>query len=389
MNPLCHKTLSPPVRFDSRIQIDANHSVLFTQGVFQPENPALADLFRAHSNNRTQAIAVVDSGVDGKWPDLRGQMEEYSSTHPDALEILETQVVPGGESAKNSSEVYEGLLESIDRAGLCRQSCVLAVGGGAVLDVAGYAASTAHRGIRLVRFPTTTLSQGDSGVGVKNGINRFGKKNFLGSFGVPLGVLNDIDFLTTLSDRDWLDGFSEAVKVSLIKDREFFETIHEKTPAIKARSLAESIPIVERSARLHFDHIATGGDPFEQTVARPLDFGHWAAHKIEQISGFTVSHGEAVAIGVALDTAYSAIAGHLSWEEADLLHSCLKDLGFRLYHESMANRAELVEGIEEFRQHLGGQLAITLLEGIGKGFTINEIDLVMVEAAIERIEAIG
>ena len=93
---------------------------------------------------------------------------------------------------------------------------MVAIGGGAVLDAVGYAAATAHRGVRLIRVPTTVLSQDDSAVGVKNGINAFGKKNFVGSFAPPHAVLNDFDLLRTLQDRDWRAGISEAVKVALL-----------------------------------------------------------------------------------------------------------------------------------------------------------------------------
>src|SRR6202022_3179540 len=112
----------------------------------------------------------------------------------------------------------ERMLKVFHAAGLDRRSYVVVVGGGAVLDAVGFAASIAHRGIRLVRLPTTTLAQADSGVGVKNGVNLFGKKNWLGAFAVPWAVINDTAMLATLPDRDFVCGFSEAVKVFLLKD---------------------------------------------------------------------------------------------------------------------------------------------------------------------------
>ena len=120
---------------------------------------------------------------------------------------------------------------AIHEYGIDRHAYVLAVGGGALLDMVGYAAATAHRGVRLVRVPTTVLSQNDSGIGVKNSVNAFGKKNFLGTFAPPFAVFNDFTFLTTLSDRDWRAGISEAIKVALLKDATFFAFLEEHATA--------------------------------------------------------------------------------------------------------------------------------------------------------------
>ncbi len=171
--------------------------------------------------------------------------------------------------------------------------------------------ATAHRGIRHVRFPTTTLSQGDGGVGVKNGVNYFGKKNWVGTFAVPYAVVNDFAFLDTLPAREKRCGLIEAIKVALIRDADFFLWLEKHVEDLAALKPSVVEQAVQRSAELHVEHIATNGDPFEQGSARPLDFGHWAAHKLEQASGFKVAHGEAVAIGMAVDLLYSVKAGIL------------------------------------------------------------------------------
>ncbi len=265
-------------------------------------------------------------------------------------------------------------MRAINEAMICRQSYVVAIGGGAMLDAVGFAAATAHRGVRLVRVPTTTLAQADSGVGVKNGINAFGKKNFIGTFTPPWAVINDESFLTTLSDRDWRCGLSEAVKVALLKDERFFDQIVDAIPRLGRRDHATLIPIIRQSALLHLHHIADGGDPFELRHAKPLDFGHWSAHKLEQMTGFDLRHGESVAIGVALDVVYSAMTGLLEWSDVSRILDCLSGLGFALSHEALADHEVLLEGLEEFRQHLGGRLTITLLNGIGTPVDVSEID---------------
>jgi 3-dehydroquinate synthase len=278
------------------------------------------------------------------------------------------------------------MLKVFHAANLDRRSYVVVVGGGAVLDAVGFAASIAHRGLRLVRLPTTTLGQADSGVGVKNGVNLFGKKNWLGAFAVPWAVINDTAMLATLPDRDFVCGFSEAVKVSLLKDPAMFAGLCASAGKVRRRDLSAALPVIRESAEWHRRHITLGGDPFESREARPLDFGHWSAHKLEAMTDFQLRHGEAVAIGVAIDTLYSSMA--LGLPEADALRvvACLRDLGFPLDHPALTHTGALFDGLEEFRQHLGGRLTVTMLRGVGEPVDVHEIDDEMMRAAIARLK---
>ena len=234
--------------------------------------------------------------------------------------------------------------------------------------MAGLAAATAHRGVRHVRIPTTTLSQCDAGVGVKNGINAFGKKNFIGTFAPPYAVINDFQMLASLPDRDKRAGGAEAVKVALIRDGAFFEQIERDAARLAAFEPEAMQGMIRRCAELHLDHIASGGDPFETGPARPLDFGHWAAHKLEQLSGYGIRHGEAVAAGMALDVIYSRQAGLLGAAAAERALALLEALGFALFANEMLHldsneQPALLQGLEEFREHLGGELSLTMLRG--------------------------
>jgi 3-dehydroquinate synthase len=332
-------------------------------------------------------IVVVDRGVERAHPALLDAIGAYCLEHRDAMVLsVPVLVVPGGEPIKNDRRQVERILDAINTAGLCRHSYLVAVGGGAVLDAAGFAAATAHRGIRLIRVPTTVLAQDDSGVGVKNSVNAFGKKNYLGTFAPPFAVINDASFLSTLSDRDWRGGATEAVKAALIRDPEFFDVLEQCAPALLARDLTAMAQVVRRSAALHLRHIATGGDPFEQGSSRPLDFGHWAAHKLEQMTNHRLGHGEAVGIGIALDTTYSYLAGFLAEAEWRRILQLLIALGVPIYSPSLEERLETPDdpgcvlcGLGEFREHLGGRLTIMLLKGIGRPFDVHEIrrDLVV------------
>jgi 3-dehydroquinate synthase len=280
---------------------------------------------------------------------------------------------------------------AIHEYGIDRHAYVLAVGGGALLDMVGYAAATAHRGVRLLRVPTTVLSQNDSGIGVKNSVNAFGKKNFLGTFAPPFAVFNDFTFLTTLSDRDWRAGISEAIKVALLKDATFFAFLEEHATALVERDMTAMQWLVYRCAQLHLEHIATSGDPFELGSSRPLDFGHWAAHKLEQLSNYELRHGEAVAIGLALDATYAHLIGLLPKADWRRILDLIVAVGLPLHVQELDMSAldgtpAILSGMEEFREHLGGRLTIMLLEGIGSGIEVHEMDSGLILASMARLK---
>lgn len=368
------------------ITVSYDYPVYFTADVFAPANPDLAAaIARKEPARRHRLLLVVEGNVAEAWPALLRDAERYADAHRDRLELVAAHVLPGGgEALKNDPAVPGRVREWVDRYGIDRQSCVVCVGGGALQDAVGYAAATAHRGVRLVRIPTTTLSQNDSAVGVKNSVNAFGKKNFLGTFAPPFAVLNDVRLLDTLGERDRRAGLSEAVKVALIRDAAFFRWLAENAYDLCASRPEATARMVRRSAEIHLEHIATSGDPFEFGSARPLDFGHWAAHKLESLTRSRLRHGEAVAIGVALDTVYSVLAGFLDPADGDAVLTLLERLGFRLWDDALG-RPELLEGLREFREHLGGDLTVTLLRGIGRGFESHHIDEGGMRASVERL----
>jgi 3-dehydroquinate synthase len=179
--------------------------------------------------------------------------------------------------------------------------------------------------------------------------------------------------LETLDPRDRRAGIAAAIKVSLIKDAEFFALLHGKRARLAAFEREAMGEMIVRCAELHLEHIRTSGDPFELGSARPLDFGHWAAHKLEELSEHELRHGEAVAIGIALDTLYSQAKGMLSERDAHRVLEALRDTGFALSHPALEH-LDVEAALEDFRVHLGGELCITLLAGIGRGVEVREVD---------------
>jgi 3-dehydroquinate synthase len=369
--------------------------VLFTRRVFDVVNPALRDLLAAakEKGNRTKVLAFVDSHVASANPALLDSLEAYAAAHSDAFTLAGPSVViPGGEVCKNDFSLVEKCWQAINDACIDRHSFVFVIGGGAVLDLVCLAAATAHRGVRHVRFPTTTLSQGDGGVGVKNGVNQFSKKNWVGTFSVPYAIINDFAFLDHLPIREKRCGLIEAVKVALIRDAEFYHWIEDHVDELAGLKSSAIERTVQRSAELHVEHIATGGDPFEQGSARPLDFGHWVAHKLEQVSNFTISHGEAVAIGMAVDLLYSVKEGILDGGEAQRIIRLIERIGFATCSDYLLSRTgkgelTILAGLEEFREHLGGELTITLVPRIGEKIEVHEMNKNSIIAAVETLVA--
>ena len=361
--------------------------MFFTRGAFAAENRTLLDVLTG------KVLVFMDGGVASAHPGLGSAVSGWMRAHDGTVTLLGggVRVIAGGEACKNSWSLVEGVWEEINRVGLDRHSTVLAIGGGAFLDLVGFAAATAHRGVRLVRMPTTTLSQGDGGVGVKNGVNHFEKKNWVGTFAVPWAVVNDFALLDALPDREKRAGLIEGVKVALLRDAAFFEAIEARAEPL-ARLDSEAVEfVVRRSAELHLEHIANGGDPFELGSARPLDFGHWVAHKIEPSSGYRILHGEAVAVGMAVDLVYARRCGLLAASDCARILELIRAIGFALYDaelDRVDERGELtvLRGLEDFREHLGGELTITLITGIGSRIEVHEMDPAVVRDSLIELK---
>jgi len=381
------------VRYRQQIDVPFSYEVVFTRDLFGPHNETLAETLRRESGP-VRMLVFIDQGVLTRWPDLSSRISQWCDARPAVVRLVGAPMtVPGGEAVKNDLTFVQRLTHQFQRCEMDRHAFVMAVGGGAALDAIGLAAAVFHRGLRLIRVPTTVLSQDDSGVGVKNGVNFDGMKNMIGTFAPPYAVLNDALFLTTLEPRDWIGGLSEAFKVAVLKDADFFRELESSAEALAARDLDAMARVVERCAILHLEHIRQGGDPFEFGSARPLDFGHWSAHKLETLSNHELRHGEAVAIGIALDLFIAARMGLLAFEDCERVCAAMERCGLLLWHPSLVRRSSasgalaVVAGLEEFRQHLGGRLTVTLPEGLGRKREVHAIPVETVEAGVAWLTA--
>ncbi len=377
------------ISYLQRFAVNFEFPVVFTENLFHPDNAILREtVCRLEPDKRHRCLFFVDQGVLSAHPDLIASIKTYTATNRESMDLVaDPVVVPGGEKIKSNLHFVEDLQRILCEHHIDRHSYVIAVGGGAVLDAVGLVAATTHRGVRHIRVPTTVLSQNDSGVGVKNGVNHYGQKNFVGTFSPPFAVLNDLDFALSLGERDKIAGMAEAVKVALIRDRSFYEWLEKNSDELAIFDRPTMAKMIRRCAELHMRQIGMGGDPFETGSARPLDFGHWSAHKLEGMTNYHIRHGEAVAIGIALDARYSVLSGRLAPGLEERICVLLEHIGFKLWSpaiERVSPTGEMViiGGLRDFQEHLGGELTITLLSDLGTGVEVHDMDVALVSQSI-------
>jgi len=382
-----------PRRIPAAFSVAFAYPVHFTRGVFAPDNPLLADILSASDDPPPRRAAVFcDSGLAAAQPGLLPGIARYFRAHANRLILAGRPVcVPGGEIGKAGNRLWQRIARQLLAWRLCRHSYVVIVGGGAVLDTVGFAASLVHRGLRVVRVPTTALAQCDSGVGVKTAVNFGPGKNLIGTFAPPFAVLNDLDLLDSLPAAEWTAGIAEAFKVAIIKDAAGFRFLCRHAAELRAGHRPILEEMVVRSARLHLAHIQQSGDPFEFGRARPLDFGHWSAHKLETLSRHRIGHGQAVGAGIALDSIYARLIGWLTERELAAILSSLRAAGVRLWYDELGRRDRrgrllILDGLRDFQEHLGGELCVTLPQRIGRKQEIHAMDPELIARARRQLQ---
>ncbi|MBU2515687.1 3-dehydroquinate synthase [bacterium] len=378
----------PTGRYTQKIELSLKQEIIFTRDIFAPENQSIKELIPTGA----EVFALIDSGLMETNPELLKHLTQYLQINNYKGPVENLIAVPGGEQIKNNPEEIKKIIKCIENNGLNRHSYLIAIGGGAVLDAVGFAASIVHRGIRHIRIPSTVLSQNDSGMGVKNGINHLGHKNFLGAFCPPEGVIVDYHLLNTLPDRYYRAGISEAFKVAIIKDSDFLVWLTENAHKASRRCQAEMEQLVQRCALLHLNHIASSGDPFEKESARPLDFGHWSAHHLEEITHNDLNHGEAVAIGICLDLQIAAYLKLISEDDAELVTEALQKCGLPIWHDALLLKKNsillLMSGLESFQKHIGGSLTLVMPQGFGNETEIHFLSEEILAIALKKMESI-
>lgn len=369
-------------KISARFSVPYEFPVYFVDNIFTEQDETISEILSISNGKVPVVFPIIEKELLHKSPDLAADVKSLlKRLGLPAIPALEVQ---GGELGKNTPNLIPLIIDKCIEYQIDRHSYILAIGGGAFIDMVGYAAAITHRGIRLIRMPTTVLGQNDAGVGVKNAINYQGRKNFLGTFSPPNLVINDYHFIETLAERDKRAGIAEAIKVALIKDKAFFVQLVNNTQALFEFKKEAMKNMIAQCAELHLTHICHNGDPFERGSARPLDFGHWSAHALEEVSNFNLRHGEAVAIGILLDSRYSYYMNWISEAEYNQIESLIYNLGFKVCKSSVL-KLNIIESLDNFREHLGGELCITMLKSIGYCHEVNEIDSSLMQTAVNYL----
>ena len=271
-------------------------------------------------------------------------------------------VIPDGEEQK-TLETAMSVIDALVAARIHRDGMVLALGGGVVGDVAGFAAASYQRGIDFLQLPTTLLAQVDSSVGGKTGVNHPGGKNLIGAFHQPRAVIADTDTLSTLPDRELRAGFAEIVKAALVADAAFFSWLEQNAGAVLAREADALAHAIRRACEIKAGIVAR--DEREQGPRALLNLGHSFGHAIEAGAGYgRVLHGEAVATGLVLAAEFSARSGRLPAADAARVRALVVRAGLPA-DPPRIGRARMLELMGMDKKVAGGRLRLVLLDAIG------------------------
>jgi 3-dehydroquinate synthase len=306
--------------------------------------------------------------------------------HGDAVSAVAPDdpiLLPDGERYKNVTTVMR-IYDALIRASADRATCLIALGGGVVGDVAGFAAATYLRGVPVVQVPTTLLAQVDSAIGGKTGVNHTLGKNLIGAYHQPLAVLVDPLLLGTLPRREFRAGLYEVVKYGIIASRPLFDRIVEDLPKLFGRDPASLVPVIAESCRIKADVV--GRDERESGPRRALNFGHTAGHALEAVTKYRrFRHGEAVAYGMLVAGELGYKRGTFSVQERDALAALIAQMG-PLPPVADLSLGELIQAMGRDKKVVGGKLHFVLPAGIGATTVVTDVTT---EELTEALGAIG
>jgi 3-dehydroquinate synthase len=322
----------------------------------------MASLYAPHVAGRRAALVTSETVARLHAGKVEGALAEAGAT---CLRI----VLPDGEEHKNW-QTLDRIFEALLRAQADRRTVVVAVGGGVVGDMAGFAAATYQRGVAYLQVPTTLLAQVDSSVGGKTAINHPLGKNMIGAFHQPLAVIADTEVLETLPPRELAAGLAEVVKYGAIADPAFLAWVEQNAEALRSREPRALAHAIRRSCEIKAEVVAA--DERESGVRALLNFGHTFGHAIETASGYgTWLHGEAVAAGMVLAARFSARQGRIPPAAADRLAAMIERLGLPSAPPKLAVQAWL-EHMGRDKKNVDGRITLILLEDLGRAAIVKD-----------------
>jgi 3-dehydroquinate synthase len=350
---------------------DRSYAIHVAAGLLEAVGPTV----RAAGAGR--AVVIADAAVAAT----------HAATVEDSLRAAGVSTagltVPSGEASKSIAGAGR-LWDALAALAVDRQTHLVAVGGGVVGDLAGFAAATFGRGLAVWQVPTTVVAQVDSAIGGKTGINLTAGKNLVGAFWQPRGVFADVATLATLPDREFVSGFAEVVKYGMILDAAFFTWLEANAAALLARDPAALVHAIERSAALKAGVVER--DERELTGLRAvLNYGHTFAHAYETAAGYgTLLHGEAVSIGMARAARLARSLGRIADDVVQRQDAVLASLGLPIACSPGSGPAadELLTIMRRDKKAVGGRLRFVLPERIGRVELVDDVPDVLVREAL-------
>lgn len=333
-------------------------------------------LFLAGSNSPGRQIVVTDCRVASLYGDEVLEIMRNLGLRFDLVSF------PEGEQAKTMATAVE-LMDRILGLEIDRDTRIIALGGGVVGDVAGFVASLLLRGLPYLQVPTTLLAQVDSGIGGKTAVDVPAGKNLLGTFHQPEGVFIDLRFLSTLSHGEYAGGLAEIVKYGLIEGGEFFLLLEERAEDILSRREDLMMGIIENCCRSKASLVEM--DEHDRGVRRLLNLGHTIGHALEAESGYTLRHGEAVALGIRAELAISRRLSHLTREEQNRINGLLAALGLPQGLPEGISVEGTMKRLSRDKKREGGDVSVVLLKKIGMPFIARGIPETIIKEALEEL----
>lgn len=343
--------------------------------IFEKDFEALSDKVRELGFEGRKIAIITDSNVEKLYAkDVQKELNKVSKT-------VITYAIPAGEENKNLKEIekiYKVLIENhFDRHDL-----VVALGGGVVGDMAGFASATYLRGIDFIQIPTTLLAQADSSIGGKTGVDFDEYKNMVGAFHMPRLVYMNISTLNSLSDRQYASGFAEVMKHGLIKDASFYSWLIENMYEIEDKDTDVVLEMVKRSCEIKKSVVEK--DPTEKGDRALLNFGHTLGHAIEKAKGFSLTHGECVALGCVAAAFISWKKELIAMEEYYEIRDMFVPFNLPISVEDL-EPSEVIKLTKSDKKADGDKIKFILLKKIGKAFIDTTVTEEEMNAALNEI----
>jgi len=326
------------------------------------EDMFLSDAFKKSIEEFFKLVFITDTNVEKIYA---GKIKNASTLKDKSIEII---TIPAGEAFKNqTTKTY--IEETMLDLGCGRDTLIIAVGGGVVTDIAGFVAATFCRGVPIIYVPTSLLAMVDAAIGGKTAINTKHGKNLIGTFSLPKATFIDVNFLSTLPDAEYKSALSEIIKHALIYDADYFHLISTNINKIAGKDLSFMQDLIFTSCKIKSQIVAK--DAKETNIRQICNFGHTIAHAVEKVANYKVSHGDAVAIGIVIESYLSMLLGHLSSSQCSLIHRLIKDFKFKQLKDFNLDICKIIAATKFDKKSRNKSVHIVLLNKIGEVYSVN------------------